>query len=208
MSETEDTKGQTKEYRRKQILDAALAVFSKRGYGEATIPDIAREAGVGVGTIYNYYESKRDLLVSLIDTYVMTEPLGELFAQLAKEDERTSVRAIIESGLDWGSDDLKGFLFVFTEVLRDPELGEHFAGQFLASLLRSLEKYVAERVSSGGFRRLDHRVAARALGGMIVGFLLLGQLEGEESPTRAMPLPELTAELADIILEGLQNRGG
>jgi AcrR family transcriptional regulator len=207
MSETEDTKEQTREYRRKQIVHAALAVFSKKGYGEATIPDIAMEAGVAVGTIYNYYESKRDLLVSLIHSYVMIEPLRELFVQLAEEDERTSVRAIIENGLDWGADDLDGFLFIFTEVLRDPELAEHFSGHFLASMLQSLENYVAEGVSSGNFRRLDHKVVARALAGMILGFLLLRKLEGERSPTKAMPLPQLTAELADIILEGLQNRG-
>jgi len=210
MSETEDTEEQTREYRRKQIMDAALAVFSKKGYGEATIPDIAREAGVAVGTIYNYYEGKRDLLVSLVRLYtsVVTETLRELVVQLAEEDERTSVQTIIENGLDWGSDDLNGFLFIFTEVLRDPELAEHFSGQFLASVLQSLENYVAERVSSGDFRRLDHKVVARALAGMILGFLLLRKLEGEQSPTKAMPLPELTAELADIILEGLQNRGG
>jgi AcrR family transcriptional regulator len=206
--ETEDTKEQTRELRRKQILDAALAVFSRKGYGEATIPDIAQEAGVAVGTMYNYYESKRDLLVSLVHNYVLTEPLKELFEQLAQEDERTSLQAIVENGLDWGSDDLRGFLFVFTEVLRDPELGELFASQFLASVLQFLEKYVAERVSSGDFRRVDHKVAARALCGMILGFLLLRQLEGEHSPTKAMPLPEMTAELADIILEGFQNRGG
>ena len=210
MSETEDTEEQTREYRRKQIMDAALAVFSKKGYGEATIPDIAREAGVAVGTIYNYYEGKRDLLVSLVRLYtsVVTEPLRELIVQLADEDERTSVQAIIENGLDWGADDLNGFLFIFTEVLRDPELAEHFPGQFMASVLQSLENYVAERVSSGDFRRLDHKVVARALAGMILGFLLLRKLEGEQSPTKTMPLPELTAELADIILEGLQNRGG
>ena len=208
MRETEDTKGQTRELRRKQILDAALAVFSRKGYGEATIPDIAQEVGVAVGTMYNYYESKRDLLVSLVHNYVLTEPLKELFEQLAQEDERTSLQAIIENGLDWGADDLRGFFFVFTEVLRDPELGEQFAGQFLASVLQSLEKYVAERVSSGDFRRVDHKVAARALCGMILGFLLLRQLEGEHSPTKAMPLPEMTAELADMILEGFQNRGG
>ena len=210
MSETEDTEEQTREYRRKQIMDAALAVFSKKGYGEATIPDIAREAGVAVGTIYNYYEGKRDLLVSLVRLYtsVVTETLRELVVQLAEEDERTSVQTIIENGLDWGSDDLNGFLFIFTEVLRDPELAEHFSGQFLASVLQSLENYVAERVSSGDFRRLDHKVVARALAGMILGFLLLRKLEGEQSPTKAMPLPELTAELADIILEGLQSRGG
>ena len=208
MAKREERKEQITEYRRKQILDAALAVFSRKGYGEATIPGIAREAGVAVGTIYNYYESKRDLLVSLVHNYVLTEPLKELFEQLAQEDERTSLQAIIENGLDWGSDDLRGFLFVFTEVLRDPELGEQFAGQFLASVLQSLEKYVAERVSSGDFRRVDHKVAARALCGMILGFLLLRQLEGEHGPTRATPLPEMTGELADIILEGFQNRGG
>jgi len=205
--ETGDKKGQTKEYRRKQIMGAALAVFSRKGYGEATIPDIAMEAGVAVGTIYHYYEGKHDLLVSLIHTYVMTDPLRELFAQLAEEDSRASVRAIIENGLDWGSDDLRGFLFIFTEVLRSPELGKHFAGQFFTPVLQSLEEYVAKRVSSGDFRSVDQKVAARAFGGMILGFLLLRQMEGEQSATKAMPLPELTAELGDIILEGLQNRG-
>lgn len=208
MSETEDIKEQTRGNRHRQILDAALAVFSRKGYGETTIPDIAAEAGVAVGTIYHYYQSKRDLLVTLIHTYVMSERLGQLFAYLAKEDDQTSVRAIIENGLDWGAEDLKGFIFVFTEVLRDPELGQHFAGQFLASLLHSLEKYMGERVSSGDFRQVDKKVAARAIGGMILGFLLLRQMEGEQSPTKGMPLPELTAEMADIILEGVQNRGG
>jgi AcrR family transcriptional regulator len=205
--ETGDTKGQAKEHRRKQIMDAALAVFSRKGYGEATIPDIAMEAGVAVGTIYHYYKGKHDLLVSLIHTYVMTDPLRELFAQLAEEDNRASVRAIIENGLDWGAEDLRGFLFIFTEVLRNPELGRQFAGQFFAPVLQSLEEYVAKRVSSGAFRRVDQKVAARALVGMILGFLLLKQMEGEQSATKGMPLPELTAEMGDIILEGLQNRG-
>jgi AcrR family transcriptional regulator len=207
---TEDTKTLVKEDRRKQILSAALTVFSRKGYGEATLPDIAGEAGVAVGTIYHYYKSKRDLLAALVQvyTYAMTEPLGEIFGQLAKEDERTSVRAIMEAGLDWGSDDLNGFLFVFTEVLRDPELGAPFAGPFLASVLELLERYVAERSSSGDFRQLDPKVAARALGGLILGFLVLRQLEGAYGSTKAKTLPELTAELADIFLEGVRNKGG
>jgi AcrR family transcriptional regulator len=65
----QERKGQAAKYRRQQILDAALSVFSKKGYGEATVPDIAREAGVAVGTIYNYYDSKRDLLMSLIASW-------------------------------------------------------------------------------------------------------------------------------------------
>jgi len=150
---TADAKTLAKEDRRQQILNAALAVFAKKGYGEATIPGIAGQAGVAVGTIYHYYESKHDLLVSLIDNYVNSDALREIFAELAREDDKTSVRGIIENGLDWAADDLRGFLFIFTEVLRDPELGEHFSEKFLASLLQSLEEYVAERVSSAASAR-------------------------------------------------------
>ena len=208
MGETEDMKGQAKVDRRKQIMDAALVVFSKKGYGEATIPDIAVEAGIAVGTIYHYYDSKRDLLESLIQTYVITEPLVDFFVQLAKGNERISVEEIIEKVLNWGgADDLNRFVFVFTEVIRDPQLRERFAGQFLTPVLQALEKYVADRVSSGEFRRLDPQVAAWALAGMISGFVLLRQVEGERSPTNVKPLPELTADLAGIILEGFQNRG-
>lgn len=161
---------------------------------------------MAVGTIYHYYDSKHDLLVSLIHNYVNSGPLREIFAQLAKEDDRTSVQAIIENGLDWAADDLRGFLFIFTEMLRDPQLAAHFSDQFLASLLQSLEKYVAERIALGRFRHVDHKVAARALCGMVLGFVLLSQLEGRRAGGDAKPLPELTAQLADMVLEGLQNR--
>src|SRR4030043_690567 len=112
MSETEDTEEQTREYRRKQIMDAALAVFSKKGYGEATIPDIAREAGVAVGTIYNYYGSKRDLLVSIVNTFVITQPFRELLKQAGQGEERKFVRSVIRNRLDWGFENMDKFLFV------------------------------------------------------------------------------------------------
>lgn len=207
MAKREERKEQITEYRRKQILDAALAVFSSKGYGEATIPDIAREAGVAVGTIYNYYESKRDLLVSLVDAFVVTAPFRELLVQSGKADDRTFVRSLIENRLDWGSENFERFLFVFTEILRDPELRQQFAEQVLASVLQFPEKYIREKISSGEFRRVNNKVIVRALVGMVMGFLLLRQLEGEKSPAKGMPQPKLAAELADFVLEGLQKRG-
>lgn len=207
MSDTADIKAAARGNRHRQILDAALAVFSRKGYGQTTIPDIAAEAGVAVGTIYHYYQSKRDLLVTLIHTYAKSERLARVFAHLSKKDDQASVRSILEIGLDWRAEDLKGFIFVLTEVLRDPELGQQFSSQFLDSLLHSLEKYMGKRVSSGEFRQVDQKVAARAVVGMMLGFLLLKQMEGEHSPAKEMQLPELTAEMADIILEGVRKRG-
>ncbi len=47
--------------RQEAILDAALALFSERGFGETPVPAIAEKAGVGAGTIYRYWESKQDV---------------------------------------------------------------------------------------------------------------------------------------------------
>jgi TetR/AcrR family transcriptional repressor of multidrug resistance operon len=57
------------------ILDAALQLISRRGFHDAPTSAIAREAGVGVGTIYRYFENKEALIVEL---YV------RLKAQMAK----------------------------------------------------------------------------------------------------------------------------
>lgn len=46
---------------RRQLLDAAAAVFTERGYPGATTKEIARRAGVSEGTIYRHYADKREL---------------------------------------------------------------------------------------------------------------------------------------------------
>ncbi len=50
------------ERRTEQIANAAVALFSKRGYTRTTIEDISNEIGVGKGLIYRYFEDKRDVL--------------------------------------------------------------------------------------------------------------------------------------------------
>src|SRR5262247_4151427 len=53
--------------RRDHILDAATRVFAARGFNVATVRDVAREAGVADGTIYNYFENKDALLFGIFD---------------------------------------------------------------------------------------------------------------------------------------------
>ena len=48
--------------RRLQIALAALAVFSKQGFHKTTVREIARAAGASVGTLYEYFRSKEDIL--------------------------------------------------------------------------------------------------------------------------------------------------
>lgn len=53
--------------RRKAIVRSAYAVLTERGYDATSISDIARHAGVGQGTVYRYFDSKRELLDHVFD---------------------------------------------------------------------------------------------------------------------------------------------
>ncbi len=53
--------------RRQEILDAARAVFASKGFTEATLDDVALRAEFGKGTLYNYFENKEALFVSVLE---------------------------------------------------------------------------------------------------------------------------------------------
>src|ERR671935_3097071 len=53
--------------KRDAILRAAIDVFAERGYFNAQVADVARAAGVAAGTVYLYFKSKDDLLVSIFE---------------------------------------------------------------------------------------------------------------------------------------------
>lgn len=63
-----------------QIIDAAVIVIAEKGYHQAQVSKIAKQAGVADGTIYLYFENKEDILVSLF-----REKMGN-FVEKIKED--------------------------------------------------------------------------------------------------------------------------
>ena len=191
------------ERRRKQILDAALAVFSRKGYGEATIPDIAREGGVAVGTIYNYYPSKREILVSVLASRVLSEPFLRLMEQPPEADDRAFFKSLIEERLTLLTQNADKFLFMLGELYRDQDLRRQWAQQVVQPALGRAEQRVGFGIESGAFRPMNARVTARALAGMAIGFAVLAMIEGEESPCRDISTGEMAAQLADFALMGL-----
>ncbi len=58
----------TKERRREQVLRAAKALFSKKGFHKVSIADIIQRAGIARGTFYIYFKSKRDIFYCLLES--------------------------------------------------------------------------------------------------------------------------------------------
>lgn len=57
--------------RRDAILDAAHAVFARKGYAATAIADLAGELGIGHGTVYRYFANKRDVAAAVLDRAVL-----------------------------------------------------------------------------------------------------------------------------------------
>ena len=89
----------TKEERREQILEAAIAVFGETGYHATNVADVIARAGVARGTFYQYFESKRQLFDELLDAMLgrlravivhvnMAHPEKTVYVQLHENVER------------------------------------------------------------------------------------------------------------------------
>ncbi|MEE2644824.1 MAG: TetR/AcrR family transcriptional regulator [Myxococcota bacterium] len=90
--------------KRERILNAAVQVFAAKGFHHARVSDVAREAEVADGTIYIYFKSKDDLLISLFEER-MEEIVARFEANLAKlESPRDRLYRFIELHLEMVAD--------------------------------------------------------------------------------------------------------
>lgn len=74
--------------KRRQILEAAAKVFDAYGYADATVDNVAAEAGVAKGSVYNYFASKQDLY-----TAVFTESFAVEESEILRRFEQAPTAA-------------------------------------------------------------------------------------------------------------------
>ena len=94
------------------IMEAALKLFTERGFHGTSTAEISKEAGVATGTLFNYFPTKEDLINSL---YFKVK--GQLSQSMGKEIEAQStfqgkLKKIWSNLINWGVDNQEEFLFV------------------------------------------------------------------------------------------------
>src|SRR5689334_9737095 len=167
--------------KRDRILKAAVKVFARNGFYATRVSEVAKAAGVADGTIYLYFKSKDELLVSLFEDRV------ERLLSFMKDDlprhkhASDKLRRVIEMqlGLFEGERDLAE---VITVILRQStKLMKEFAAPRFTSYLEAIARIIQEGQASGEFRRdLSPTLVARATFGALDGIALtwaLGKAE-------------------------------
>ncbi|HEY7091719.1 MAG TPA: helix-turn-helix domain-containing protein [Ktedonobacterales bacterium] len=186
--------------RRTQILDAATRVFASKGFNRATIRDVAQDAGVADGTIYNYFANKTDLLFGLLDRLNDTERRPASLAQATDASVSEFFRAYLRERVEalWSNADL--FRAVLPELLANPALRARYFDEVIAPTMTLGEAAFEGLAASGMMRDLDLPLSMRILAGSVLGLMVL-QLLGDE--TLAVRWREIPDALADLLLPGL-----
>jgi TetR/AcrR family fatty acid metabolism transcriptional regulator len=139
--------------KRDSILKAATKVFAQNGYFQSQVADVARVAGVAAGTVYLYFKSKDDLLVSIFERS-MNDVLAEGRAAVAGiEDPASRLNKLAHLHLERLGRD-KDLAVVFQVELRQSvKFMERLSETFLQDYFKLIRQAIADGQQSGAFRK-------------------------------------------------------
>ena len=172
--------------KRQAILDAAIHTFARKGFHATRISDVAERAGIGKGTVYLYFESKEDLLISILQSYI--DEAMSLVEELVDEhfDARRGIEIFFEKGLQRFAEN-PDLLTVLQQrlFLTDPELqrrGEAFFRTIIERIVAKIEVATAQ----GQIRSYDPPIVACAILGALGSFPLYQKLHPEQDPAETV----------------------
>jgi len=194
------------EERRQGILEAAARVFARKGFDKATTREIAQEADISEGTIYNYFASKQQLLMALAGmvqerlTAIMPEP------RLEGDDRAIIVRAIdrVLAVVAENAVVIRGLLTALWDQ------GYGFQGYLIPGahdLISRIEAYLKARIVAGAMRPCDVQAVARMVMGMVI-YLTLPHVRGLEPTPSAEERHKQAELLVSVLFDGLRAQEG
>ena len=138
--------------KRDAILRAAIDTFAERGYFNAQVADVARAAGVAAGTVYLYFKSKDDLLISIFERS-MRDGLSrgrESVADLDDPPER--LRRLARGHLARLGNDRNLAVVFQVELRQSTKFMERFSSTLLRDYLGLIREAIADGQRQGLFR--------------------------------------------------------
>lgn len=197
----------SREDKRRRIIDAAVDVFAEKGFFGAKVSEIAEAAGVADGTIYLYFKSKDDLLISLFE-----EKMGEIVRRLQElladiHDPEAKMRAYIHGHLSLVAEQPNLMQVLTIELRQSARFIKEYSPKAFAKYLAVVGQILDEGRRSGVFRSdLDPGVFRRALFGAVDEIAREWVLKSRE-PDAKFDAGKTGEQIAEFIVRGLKADG-
>lgn len=188
---------------RQAVLDAALIVFSDKGYAAANLEDIARQAGVTRGAVYWHFEDKADLYHTLVGEIPQRLTLAIEGAMAEGGSYRERLRRLLVESLVDLERDARYRLIIELTLFKSahPELADGLRrkSEGTRAAINGLADFLRAGVETGELRRdLDVKAAAAALVSLHNGLTMTWLLAEQ-----AFSLRQSAEAAAEVFLRGI-----
>jgi AcrR family transcriptional regulator len=156
--------------KRPRLVEAASAVFAEKGYASTRVADIAKRAGVGKGTVYEYFSSKEELLFAVFESINATISFRMNDALDAGGSTEEKLQNLLSLGAEVISEqvDFQPVILDFWAASRGKEVEETYRRAVVASY-NFFRKSVAEFIREGQKRsEFKESLDADAVATMVV----------------------------------------
>jgi len=193
-----------RERRKEIILEAAAAVFAEKGYQRATMKEVAAHAGIAPGTIYLYFENKRDLLLAITDRLIKQAwgQTQEDMAQVAPEDY---IAAVLRNMFSFVRRNKSFFRALSTEIWTDGALQNRLFTHILGPLFDAGVRLLESQIEAGRARPCRPGIVIPTIAGSLIVLSMLRALAAEDFLADFSD-DDLVDELTRLYLYGLQPR--
>jgi AcrR family transcriptional regulator len=185
-----------------EILDAAASLFAEKGYERTPVKEIAERAGIAPGTIYLYFEGKRDLLLSIADR-VIGQAWSETQTQLAALDKEAYIATVLQNVSRFVRENQAFLQALIPEIWTDDDLQDQFFNQILAPLFETGAGYLEEQIATGQARPCEVEIVIPAIAGSLIMLPLFHTLAPKQFLV-GFSEDDLVEELTRLYLEGLK----
>jgi TetR/AcrR family transcriptional regulator len=191
--------------RRRQLVETALDVFSRKGFGGTTTKEIAAAAGVTEAIIFRHFPTKSDLYNAVLDHHHGNARLTDCIAHwktcMDRNDDEGLFRSMIEKVLDAHRQDLRGHRVLLFAALEGHETALEYNRQFSYPIYELLCQYVTRRQREGALRAGDPGAIIAAAYGMAEQYATMTQMFGFTNNTTDRQMAD---SFIDILMHGIQ----
>jgi len=188
-----------KESKRDLIIEAAIQVFSQKGYHYTKMEEIAVAAGIGKGTIYEYFASKLQLLQDIMERSfcIYNESMAAEINQTLSFEEK--IKMLVQGHFKFCHEnkELTRIIFWDTEIM-DEELRD-WACQKRVQKEQHLQALIEAGISSGEIREVDSKMLTLVISGIFGAIWVPVVIDGWE-----IDAATAAQQVTDIIMNGIK----
>lgn len=190
-----------------RILEAAIKLFSEKGFNGTTTKEIAERAEVNEALIFRHFSTKRDLYGAIIEKKINEGPGIELLLENHRDskDDRLIFTAIATHMFEQCGTDPTFMRLLHFSALEGHDLSDMFFSTYVEYVNMLIADYIDTRIKDGTFKNLNPLYSSKAFIGMIINQIIVQELFGEKKRIKTNK-KELVDTFVEIFLDGLKSK--